>query len=182
MDLIEKKLSSEKIYAGKVFSVERDRVLLPDGAEAVREVARHPGGVCVAAVDANRDVYLVEQYRYPLGFVTLELPAGKLDPGERPLAAALRELREETGLVAERMRCVGEYYATPGFCDELLTLYVADSLVGASQQLDEGEFLNVKKMPLGEAVGMVLDNRIRDGKTKTLLLLADRVFPPPEAE
>ena len=176
MELYEKTLEREDIFSGRVFDIHRDRVVLPDDSRAFREVVEHNGGVCVAAVDNERRVYLVEQYRYPLKTVTLEIVAGKLEKGEEPLAAAKRELSEEAGLEAGEVRLVGTFYSSPGFCSEKLYLFLATDLKEGEQHLDDGEFLRCRRMPLAEAVEMVMSDLIADGKTKTLILLADRIL------
>lgn len=176
MDFYEETLSREDIFRGRVFDIHRDVVRLPDGKQSFREVVEHSGGVCIAAVDDERGIYLVEQYRYPFGELTLEVAAGRLEPGEDPLDAAVRELSEETGLTAKDMKKVGVFYSSPGFLSEKLHLYLATGLTAGRQHLDEGEFLRVKRMPLSEAVDKVIFDEIADGKTKTLVLLADRLI------
>lgn len=173
MDFTEKRLRREEIYSGKIIKVHRDIVTLPDGGEAVREVVEHPGGVCIAAVDKQRRVFLVEQYRYPMGECTLELPAGKLDWGEQPDAAAVRELKEETGCTAESLEYVGVIYPSPGYAGEKLYMYIATGLDEGEQQLDEDEFLSLKRVPLAEAAKTALENGYKDAKTVALLLIAE---------
>ena len=173
MKLKETTRSSETIFEGKVVHLKRDVVILPDGSEAYREVVEHTGGVCIAAVDDERRVFLVDQFRYPIGAVVTELPAGKLERGEDPYAAAVRELREETGYTADEVRSLGSILPSPGYTSERLHLYLATGLHEGTQSLDDGEFLNCYRIPLSEAVSMVRDNRIEDAKSATLLLLAD---------
>ncbi len=176
MELFEKTVESREIYKGWVVTLKLDRVELPDGSLSSRELVQHPGGVCIAPVDEEGYTYLVEQFRYPFGRVLTELPAGKLEWQEDPDLAAVRELREETGFTAAEMRKVGEIYSSPGFCSERLHLYIATGLTRGSQQLDQGEFLNLVRMPLQDAVEMAVDGRLQDGKTRTLLLLCDRLL------
>ena len=175
MELFEKTLTSKTLFEGKVVNLKVDTAQLPDGREAYREVVEHPGGVCIAAVDEEGYVYLVEQWRYPFAEVVMELPAGKLERGEDPDLAAARELREETGFTCESLKKVGVSYSSPGFCSEVIHLYIADGLKKGSQDLDDGEFLNLTRMPLSEAVEMAVDGRIKDGKSRTLLLLCDKL-------
>jgi ADP-ribose pyrophosphatase len=177
MEFFEKTLSKEEIYDGKVFRIHRDNVELSDGRNATREVVEHSGGVCIAAVDDCRNMYFVRQFRYPLQRETLEVPAGKLEPGEAPLPAAMRELSEETGLLADKIDSIGTFYSSPGFCSETLYFYLATGLTEGEQHPDDGELLRAMKMPLEKAVEMVLRDEIKDGKTKTLVLLADRLVP-----
>lgn len=176
MNLTEKKLSSEKIFDGRILHIRRDTVELPDGAQSTREVVDHPGGVCVLALDDEGRVLLVRQFRYPYEKVLTEIPAGKLEYGEDPEKAALRELREETGAVPGKFRSLGELYPSPGYCGETIRLYLAQELTFGETALDEDEFLDVERMPFGELTELVLQGEIRDAKTiaavlKTKLLL-----------
>ena len=176
MNLTEKKLSSEKIFDGRILHIRRDTVQLPNGAQAFREVVDHPGGVCVLALDDEGRVLLVRQFRYPYEKVLTEIPAGKLEYGEDPEKAALRELREETGAVPGKFRSLGELYPSPGYCGEIIRLYLAQELTFGETALDEDEFLDVERMPFGELTELVLQGEIRDAKTiaavlKTKLLL-----------
>lgn len=174
MDFTEKTLETEEIYSGKIIRVHCDMALMPDGGEAVREVVEHPGGVCIAAVDSQRRVFLVEQYRYPMGETTLELPAGKLDWGEDPALAAERELKEETGCAAGSLEYVGVIYPSPGYSAEKLYMYIATDLEKGEQALDDDEFLALKSVPLAEAAALALKNGYKDAKTVALLLIAER--------
>ena len=174
--LFEKRLSGETTFSGRLLTVQRDTVELYGGKKATREVVRHPGGVCVAPVDRQNCVYMVEQFRYPMNERVLELPAGKLEQNEDPDAAIARELKEETGFTAAKLRRVAVSYPSPGFSDERLYLYIATGLVSGEQQPDEDEYLRVLRFPLEEAVKMVLDGKICDGKTQTLLLLAQSLL------
>ncbi len=175
MKLSEKTKSVETIFEGKIIRVHKDIAVLQNGREATREVVEHPGGVCIAAVDSNRNIFLVDQFRYPMGEVVTELPAGKLEWGEDPDSAAERELKEETGFTADSIKCLGVTYPSPGFSAEKLYLYLATGLHEGEMNLDEDEFLNCYKTPLSEAVKMVEDNRIKDGKSVSLILLADKL-------
>jgi ADP-ribose pyrophosphatase len=114
----EQRLSGERAWTGRLIAVDVDRVILDDGAEAIREVVRHPGAVVVVALDGERRVLLVSQYRYAVGRILLELPAGTLAPGEQPAACARRELAEETATAARRWTTLARFYSAPGFCDE----------------------------------------------------------------
>lgn len=174
MELTEKKLSSEEIFNGVAIHLFRDEILLPNGKQGVREVIRHPGAVCVLPIKEDGNVIFVNQFRYAFNKVTLEAPAGKLDKGELPLEAAKRELREETGLSANNIVYLGEMYTTPALIDEIIHLYLATGLVSGEQDLDEDEFINVLEMPLTEAVDMVMNGSIKDSKTQTLILKAEK--------
>ncbi len=172
MDLIEKKLSSEEIFDGVAIHLYRDEILLPNGNKGVREVIRHPGAVCVLPVTEDGNVIFVNQFRYALNKVTLEVPAGKLEPNEDPLEAGLRELSEETGLSAEKVDYLGALYTTPALIDEVIHMYLARGLSKGEQHLDEDEFVNTLEMPLEKAIEMVMNGEIKDSKTQTILLKA----------
>ena len=128
MDYTERKVTGKTVFEGHIIQVELDEIALPNGRPAQREVVRHPGGVCVLALDQDGQVTLVRQYRYPMGEHIIELPAGKLDPGEEPSVAARRELEEETGLRAGKLTYLGYLLASPGFCDERLHMFLAQEL------------------------------------------------------
>lgn len=176
MELEEKTLSSRTAYAGKIVTVKVDQALLPDGTSALREVVEHPGGVCILALEEDGTVPLVRQFRYPLGRVMLELPAGKLEYGEEPGPAAVRELGEEVGLEPGTLTDLGAIYVSPGFCKEKLHMYLAREVRPVPAHPDEDEFLDVVRMPFGQLAELVMSGQIQDGKTvatvlKTKLLL-----------
>ncbi len=166
----EKQLSSELIYDGRVVKLFKDTVRLVNGNESVREIVRHPGAVAVVPITEDGEIVLVRQFRYPFGEVLTEIPAGKLDPGEEPEAAALRELSEETGAEAESLEYLGAFYSSVAIFDEVIHLYLARGLKFQKQHLDEDEFLDVIKMPFEKAVELVNSGEIRDGKTQTAIL------------
>ncbi len=170
MELEEKRISGETLYEGKIIDLVKDTVLLPNGGNSIREVVVHHGGVCVAALTDDEDVFLVSQFRYPNRGVLLEVPAGKLEKGEKPFEAIKRELKEEVGAEAEKFYFLGTFNPTPAYCSEIIYLYAATGLTFSGQKLDEDEFLNVEKMPLSDAVKKILSNEITDGKTQALLL------------
>ena len=176
MDFEEKTLSTEHIFDGRVIKVRVENVELPDGNTSIRELIAHPGGVGVIAVDENRKVFMVSQYRIAARSMMLEIPAGKLEYGENPLECGKRELIEETGYSADEFVHLGAYYATPGYCEEILNIYLARGLSFVGQHLDEGEFLNVKKYDLDELYRMVMDNEIHDAKTAIAILKAKAVL------
>ena len=176
MKLEEKTLSSEQVFDGVLIKLYRDEIELPDGGKAVREVIRHPGAVCVLPVDGDGNVWLVKQFRYPFGAVTLEAPAGKLEYGENPDEAAARELSEETGLTADTVEKIGSLYTTPAMIDEVIHLYLATGLHEGAQHLDDDEFINVEKRPLADAVAGVLNGEIPDAKTQVILLRAEKLI------
>lgn len=170
MQLEEKRLSGETLYEGKIIDLVKDTVLLPNGSQSVREVVVHHGGVCVAALTEENEVFLVSQFRYPNRGVLLEVPAGKLEKGEKPFEAIKRELKEEVGAEAESFYFMGTFNPTPAYCSEIIYLYAATGLTFGEQKLDEDEFLNVEKMPLEDAVKKIMNGEITDGKTQALLL------------
>lgn len=169
----ETQLDSRTLFEGRVFTVTFDRVRLENGAESTREVVHHHGGACIAALTDNDEIYLVRQYRYALGQELWELPAGKLEKGEDPFEAAKRELAEECGLVAEHYTDLGEFYPTVGYCTEIIYTWLARGLAPCPMHLDEDEFLTPEKVPFDQAVAMVLDGRIKDGKTVAAILKID---------
>ncbi len=166
----EKMIDSEKIFSGKVITVYKDTVSLENGATAYREVVRHGGGAGVIAIDESGDVYLVRQFRYALGKELIEIPAGKLEKGEDPFLAAKRELTEETGVVAQDYKELGTVIPTCGYCDEVIYIYAAKNLEHTQQNPDEDEFVSVFKVPLEEAVQMVMSGEITDSKTVAAVL------------
>lgn len=175
MDFTEKTISTKEIYKGRIFDVSMDYVLLPDGSEATRELVKHPGGVCVVAYEDGY-IYLVEQYRKPYDENTIELPAGKLEYGENHCDAGKRELLEEVGVEANEFEYIGKSYSTPGFLNEVIHIYLALDLVKREQHLDEGEFLDVLKIPFEKAVEMVMNGEILDGKTIIGILKAEKIL------
>lgn len=176
MDLTEKTISSEKIYQGKVIHVQLDTVLLPNGHQSKRELVLHHGGVAVVAVDENRRIPMVRQYRKAMEELVLEIPAGKLEPGEDPQACGLRELQEETGLTANSVVHLGEYYPTPGYCGEKINIYLARELSSAGQALDPDEFLDVVYYDLDEVFQMVMHGEIHDAKTAIGIMKAKTIL------
>ena len=173
--LEERPLTEDVVFSGRIFNVNRLRVELPDGREALRDVVRHPGAVAIVALTDDGRICLVRQYRTSLARVTVEIPAGKLDPGEDPLVCAHRELREETGMEAEQMAFLTTIATSVGFTDELIHIYMATGLHFVESDPDADEFINVDLVPLPELIGAVLDGRIEDCKTVTGALICDAV-------
>ncbi|MBQ8474943.1 MAG: NUDIX hydrolase [Clostridia bacterium] len=173
MELIEKQYESELVFDGKVVHLYKDIVELPDGSHSLREYVKHLGAVCVIPITDEGEVILERQYRYAVGRVLVESPAGKLDyAGEDFLEAAKRELREETGAVAGKMIDMGDYFGSPAIMGEHIRMFMAKDLTFGETELDEGEFLEVFRVPLKEAVDMVLRGEITDGKTQVAILRA----------
>lgn len=172
MDLRETSLSADYRYEGKIINLRVDEARLPDGSVASREVVEHPGGVGIIALTDEGEVLLVQQYRYPYGEVTTEIPAGKRDRGEDPLTTGKRELAEETGASADNFTPLGVLYPTPGYCNEVIYLYLATELHFAEQHPDEDEFLDVLRLPLDTLVDKVMAGEIPDAKTQIAALKA----------
>ncbi|HML68942.1 MAG TPA: NUDIX hydrolase [Clostridia bacterium] len=169
-ELIETPVSSEEIFRGKVVHLFRDTVRLPNGKTATRELMRHPGAAAVVPLTEDENVILVRQYRYPFAQVMLEIPAGKLDPGEEPLVCAKRELTEETGCEAAELVPLGVFYPSVAILDEKIHLYLARGLTFCAANPDDDEFLHVEQRPLREMVEAVMRGEVPDGKTQTAIL------------
>lgn len=169
MDLHETQLESALQFNGRIISVVHDRIRLPNGDLSMREVVRHPGGVCVAARDEHGRWLMVDQFRYAFQTVLTEFPAGKLEPGEDPIEAAQRELIEETGYSALELLPAGQLYPSPGYLNEIIHLYIAPHCTYVGQQLDYHEFLNVKTMTLDELNASVMNQTQTDAKTMALI-------------
>ena len=169
-DLTEHFVSGEQVYDGVLLKVRRDVVRLPDGSQGVREYIRHPGAVVIAPLFDDGRILLERQFRYPHRREFIELPAGKVDPGEAPLATAKRELLEETGYVADRWRRLGAIHTAIAYTDEGIAVWIARGLRKGEARLDAQEFLEAFLVPFPEAVAMVQDGRITDAKTVTGLL------------
>lgn len=171
--LTETFLSSEVVFPGKIIRLEHWQVKLPNGENALREVACHPGASAVVAIDDDGQIILVRQHRIAVGRLTLEIPAGKLDSAdEDPFLCAQRELSEETGMKAESWRKLTVLETTPGFCNERIHIYLATGLSQHDSHPDEDEFVDVTRMPLQDAVAKVLDGTFRDGKTALGIMMA----------
>jgi len=162
---VEKEISRKTVYKGHIVNVRNDVVELINERHVPREVVEHSGGVCVVPLDSAGNCYLVRQFRYPFGEELLEFPAGKLEPGEDPQACAIRELSEETGLSAKNIVYLGPMYPSPGYCNEILHLYLAQDLIQGEAHPEENEFLSVEKMPLTAFAALVAENKVPDAKT-----------------
>jgi len=169
-------VTREEVFAGKLLHVRRDTVRLPDGKQATREFVVHPGAVVMIAELPNGKLLFERQFRYPLDRVFLELPAGKIHPGEDILLTARRELQEETGYVAESWHYLGVIHPCIGYSDERIEIFFARGLSHVGHALDDGEFLDVHEIDLAEALEAVRDGRLTDGKSVAGLLWAERVL------
>lgn len=168
--LIETFVSKKTIWRGRAVNFDVDTVRLPDGKLATREYMNHPGAVGVVPFLDRNTIVMVRQYRHPVGEVTLELPAGKIDPKESLLGCVKRELAEETGYTASKITPLIKYWPTPAFADEVLHLYVATGLKPGKMNADEDEFIEAVIVPFKKAVDMVKNGKIRDSKTVVGLL------------
>jgi ADP-ribose pyrophosphatase len=184
-DLTETRVSGETVFDGKLLDVRRDVVRLPDGRHATREYIVHPGAVTIIPLLDSGELVMERQYRYPLRRELVELPAGKIDPGESTLATAQRELLEETGYIASSWAYVTTIHPLCGYTDERIELWLARDLRHVGRQLDEGEFLETFTLPLVDAVEWVRSGRITDVKTIVGILWAEKVvagaWPEPRA-
>ncbi len=164
-DIEERFIKKERKFTGNVVGIDIVTVNLPNGKEATRDVVVHPGGATIIPLSDDNCLYLVKQYRAALGKLMLELPAGKLDKGEEPLDCAKRELKEETGIKANKIKKISAINTTPGFCDETLHMYLATELELGEAELDKDEFLNVEKITIPKTLEMIENNEITDSKT-----------------
>ncbi len=172
-------LSSEVVYQGPLFRVLRDKLIEPGGRQNEREVIRHNGSVVILALDTSKSkkdpwIVMERQYRHAANQYLWELPAGKLDPGEEPLAGAKRELIEETGYQAKKWRPLVEYYASPGFLGESMKVFVAEGLQAGDARPEEDEEIELRMVKLKEVLKMIDKGGIQDGKTLTSVLLYER--------
>ena len=165
-------LDSRVRYEGRTVSVRSERVALPNGHAVERDVVRHPGAAAVVALDADGSLLMVRQYRHTVGGWLLEVPAGKLSPGEDPAACAHRELEEEAGVRAAELRELGSIFVSPGFCDERIWLFLASDLTASQQRLEADEVLAVERVPLAEAERRALDGELVDAKSTVAILRA----------
>ena len=163
--LTENLVSRDEIFKGKLLHVVRDTVTLPNGHHGTREYIKHPGAACIVAEFEDGRLLLERQFRYPVGQVIIEFPAGKLDPGENPLVAAQRELKEETGYWARSWHTLGHMHPLIAYADEVIHLFHANGLVQGEAALDHDEFLEIFSATPDEITAMIVDNRITDGKT-----------------
>ena len=169
-DLTEHFVAGGMVFDGNLLKVYRDAVRLPDGSQGEREYIRHPGAVAVVALTEDRKLLLERQYRYPARREFIEIPAGKIDPGEAHFATAKRELLEETGYVAQEWTRLCVLHTAIGYADEAIELYLARKLTLQERKLDAGEFLETFVLPFDDAVAMVRDGRISDVKTVAAIL------------
>jgi len=176
LNYYEKTIDEKNIYRGNIINVDMLTVTLPNGKTATRDIVRHPGGAAVIPINENGEIYMVRQFRKPLDAVSLEIPAGKLDKGEEPAVCAGRELKEETGLTAEKLTYLISVHSTPGFSDEVLHLFAATGLKEGDSCADEDEFITTEKYHVDELLRMVMEGKITDAKSIIGIFLADRII------
>lgn len=169
MEFKEKTLSEEYLYKGRILNLRKDKIILPDGKEALREVVEHSGGSCILC-EKDGKILLVRQFRYPYKQELLELPAGKLNPGESPELTAIRELEEEGGIKADSVELMFEVYPSPGYTDEIIRIYRAVGIKETKTHLDEDEFLESVWLDKETLKNMIKNGEIKDGKTLIALL------------
>ena len=162
----------KEIYNGKAIHLFSGRVSLPNGKTTVLDIIRHPGASAVVPLRADGKVVLVRQYRYATGGYLYEIPAGKLDGGEPPERCAVREVEEEVGYHVGRLKKLTAIFTAPGFCDEVIHLYLGTELTPCGQQLDPDEVIEIVETPFDEAMAMIQDRTIRDAKSIVGLQLA----------
>ncbi len=176
MDYYEKTVVKRKIHGGNVIDFYEYDILLPDGNKSKRDIVIHPGASVVIPLGADNHIYMVRQFRKPIDMESLELPAGKLDSGEEPEVCAARELKEETGLEAEKLEYITGVHTTPGFSNEILHLFLATGLTEGDSNSDEDEFISCEKYHINSLVDMVYNRQITDAKTIIGILMAERLI------
>ncbi|SHJ58757.1 ADP-ribose pyrophosphatase [Clostridium cavendishii DSM 21758] len=165
MKLEEELLEEKLIHKGSFLTVVNQKVKLPNGKIGFRDIIKHPGAVAIVAFSEENKIILIEQFRKALDEIILEIPAGKLDNTEEPIKAAIRELKEETGYIADKVEYLGKFVTAPGFCDEIIYIFKATNLTKGKTSLDEDEFINVKAYSINEIKAMIKKGYIKDAKT-----------------
>ena len=170
MKLMERKIKEKEIYNGKILRFHVDEVELQNGRTSTRECVDHPGGVSVAVLTEKNEMLFVRQFRYPYRDAVLEAPAGKLEKGEDPFEAMVREQKEETGTTGTGYLNLGKLYPSPGYTNEIIYLYACRAESFGDTKVDDDEFLEIERIPIDKAVEMVMNNEIADSKTQVLVL------------
>ena len=169
-------INQETVFSGRIVEARVDTLLAPDGRQITREVIHHPGAVAIIPIDSDDNALLVRQYRYPVGHDLLEIPAGVIEEGESPDNTAQRELREETGYASRNLRPLGGIYSSPGFCDEILYIYLARDLVESKLPADEDEDITLERVPMSDVGRLIRLGEIQDAKSVAGLLMAQYLF------
>jgi len=168
---LEKTKKKNRIYKGKAINFRVDEIILPNKKSATREFMEHPGAVAILAIDKDRKIIFVKQYRYPVGKETYEIPAGKLNgKNDNYLRRALAELKEETGYIPKKIKPLVEFWPTPAFSDEILKIYLAKDLTPGKDNPDEDEFIKTEKISLSKALSLIKKGKIKDSKTIIAIL------------
>ena len=181
MTFEEKTLATERLFEGKIINVRRDRVTVMEG-ESFREIVEHNGGAVIAAVKPNGNMIMVRQFRKPAERVMLEVPAGKIDPGEDPADTAVRELKEETGYTAGKIRKLTQMYPSVGYSEEILHIYLCTDLEAGETNPDENEAIDIEEYPVDTLVQMVMNGEIQDGKSQVAILMVKTLFAEGELQ
>ena len=169
-------INQETVFSGRIVEARVDTLLAPDGRQITREVIHHPGAVAIIPIDSDDNALLVRQYRYPVGHDLLEIPAGVIEEGESPDDTAQRELREETGYASRNLRPLGGIYSSPGFCDEILYIYLARDLVESKLPADDDEDITLERVPMSGVGRLIRLGEIQDAKSVAGLLMAQYLF------
>ena len=180
MTFEEKTLESERIYEGKILNLRKDTVTVENGT-SMREIVEHNGGAVIVPVTDDRKVIMVKQYRKPARRVMLEVPAGKIDPGEDHYTTAVRELREETGYTAENVRFLTMMYPSVGYSEEKLYIYMVTGLTPGETDPDENEAIDVVEIPLDEIHKMIMEGKIEDAKTIAGVMMVKAIYDEEKA-
>ncbi len=167
----EKTLSSQQIYDGRILKLRLDTVKLPSGRVTKREIVEHDDSIAIVAIDGDDNVLLVKQFRKAVEKEVLEIPAGGIEPGEEPVAAVKRELREETGFLPQRVERIGGFYTSPGYSSEFLHLFVASDLTPAKLQAEDTESIKVERVPISRILELIRTGAINDAKSVAGLLM-----------
>ncbi|KRQ86816.1 ADP-ribose pyrophosphatase [Caloramator mitchellensis] len=176
MQFFEKTIEKEYIYNGRILNLRRDKVLLPDDKIGNREIIEHNGGVGIVAITKDKKVILIRQFRKPTEEVLIEIPAGKLEKGEKPLDCAIRELEEETGKIPKSLRLLTRFYPSPGYSSEILYIYFCDEYEEGKVNLDEGEHLEAFEISIDEAINLINSGQIKDAKTIIGILMVKELI------
>ena len=170
------RIETKPIFSGVVFDVREDTLMTADGRRYTRQIVHHPGAVAIVPIDADDNVLMVRQYRHPIEQALLEIPAGVVEIGESPDDTAQRELREETGFATRNLRAVGGIYSSPGFCDEMVYMYIARDLIPSRLPADDDEDITVERVPMSQAGRLIRLGEIQDAKSVAGLLMALHLF------